>query len=186
MTDHSDNVKNYLRNVLDYFVQIRQNYYTEHARLKQLNTKFDQFWNIITGALQISDPSILRRGRIGDISAEEMHEIVKESIQKYYDADETTDLNNANEVRDFEKKTTELLMAIQTEFERVVNSDNPSDVNATTSLTDIKTTLLKEHNEIKIKQLKQMQLMDNAIAFNKIFSAIKTPVVQLFAIKDAT
>ena len=184
MTDHSDNVKNYLRNVLDYFVQIRQNYYTEHARLKQLNTKFDQFWNIITGALQISDPSILRRGRIGDISAEEMHEIVKESIQKH-DASKTTDLN-PNEVLDFEKKTTELLMAIQTEFERVVNSDNPSDVNATTSLTDIKTTLLKEHNEIKIKQLKQMQLMDNAIAFNKIFSAIKTPVVQLFAIKDAT
>ena len=156
--------------MLGYFVQIQNHYYTEHARLQELSTKFDTFWKIVTGALQISDPSILRRGREGDISAEEMQAIIEEAIQE----------NRNAKIGD---STDKLIDVLRTEFQHHIN-DTPLVDDVT--LATIKTNLQKEHDKTEKEQLKQMQLMDNAIAFNKIFSAIKTPVVQLFAIKDAT
>ena len=167
MTDKTDNVKKYLKDVLGYFVQIQNHYYTEHARLQELNTKFDTFWKIVTGALQISDPSILRRGREGDISAEEMEAIIEEAIQE-----------NRNATIGY--STDKLIDVLRKEFQHRMN-DTPLDDDDT--LATIKTNLQEEHDKTETEQLRQMQLMDNAIAFDEIFSAIKTPVVQLFTVK---
>ena len=170
MTDKSDNVKKYLKDVLGYFVQIQKHYYTEHARLQELNTKFDTFWKIVTGALQISDPSILRRGREGDISAEEMQAIIEEAIQE-----------NRNATIGY--STDKLIDVLRKEFQHRMNDDTLLTDDNSDTLATIRKTLQKEHYALEKEQLKQMQLMDNAIAFNKIFSAIKTPVVQLFTVK---
>lgn len=168
MTDKSDNVKKYLKDVLGYFVQIQNHYYTEHARLQELSTKFDTFWKIVTGALQISDPSILRRGREGDISAEEMQAIIEEAIQE-----------NRNATIGY--STDNLIDVLRKEFQHRMNDDTP--LADGDKLATIKTNLQKDHDKTEKEQLRQMQLMDNAIAFNKIFSAIKNPVVQLFTVK---
>lgn len=174
----SDNVKNYLKNVMDYFVQIRQNYYTEHARLQSMNIKFKNFWNILTGVLQISDPSIIRRGQEGDVSAEEVQEIITDAVRK----------KEEEVIRDLDgvpyQDTDNLLDALKTEFDKVIYGKTDTDITNSESLDNIKSKLIQKHKLNEITQIAQIRLMDNAIAFNQIFSEIHKPVVTLFAVAD--
>lgn len=158
MADHSD-VTQYLTNVLNYFAAIRQNYYREHAQLQELNEKFNKFWGVLAVVLNISDPSILQRGRKGDIAVEEFKKLLEAAREQY----PTQNVNHDKIL----KKLNNLFTTI--------GAYGTSDA-VTKELAEIS----RLHNDTLKKVSENTNKIDNAIAFNKIFSTIREPVVNHF------
>lgn len=164
MDENNSNVRQYLTNVLDYFAVIRQHYYSEHAQLQKLNTQFGQLWDVITNVLRISDPSILRRGRAGDISAEEVELLLKTALDKY-----TTSPSNNDIVLEKLDAVSKILI------------DNNDEERYDSHAVDHKLKSIKEEHTKHLKILSENTTkIDNAIAFHTIFSTIRAPVVNHF------
>ena len=159
-------VKYYLKNVLNYFLKIRQNYYEEHARLQQLNETFQNSWKIITHELNISDPDVLQRGSEGLLSGQEVHEVITRAVKQFKVSARPENMTT----------TEELQIALQNYFENIQNGSNKEE----NGLETIQNTLQEEHDNFSKKLSEQELILNNANVFDKIYSQMKTPIVDQF------
>ena len=163
--DPKSNVTKYLRNVLNYFALIRKNYYDEHAKLKVLNDNFDRLWKVIAKVFHISDPSILQRGRKGDIPIEEFEDLLKKALEEYKIDTALQEDTTILQLEDINKILT--------------GKKGYDEVEAENAISKIR----ELHNESQEKLSANKRKLENTEAFIKIFTSIRTPVIDNFTIK---
>lgn len=163
--DPESNVTKYLRNVLNYFALIRKNYYDEHAKLKVLNDNFDRLWEVITKVFHISDPSILQRGRKGDIPIEEFEYLLRKALEKYKIDTALQEDTIILQLEDINKILT-----------GETNYDEDAANNAILKISAL-------HNASQVRLSANKRKLENTEAFIKISTSIRTPVIDNFTIK---